>query len=356
VEGKAVLLGPDNISDRHATPFYTMFSGARWNTAGVEIHANTLHTLLSGDFLVPAPNWLRFVLLLFVAAATIAILLTQPPRIAALWLTGNFLVTAGVNYVLFLNGRLFAASEMVVAGTIALLGALLYRFLTAERRGQLFRRAVSMFVGKRMASELEQSERIGLSGKRQQVTIMFTDVRGFTSFCDSKDPGEVVGLLNVYLDQMVSIIVSHGGQANKFLGDGVLTIFSDDDDGARPGDHATRAVRCAYEMVTAPGRFETGAGIHTGEAIVGNVGSAEKMEYTVLGDTVNLASRLESENKKQRTKMLLSGTTADALREKMDLTYLGGIPIRGKTEPVRLYTLTELAPESEPAVAATKEE
>jgi adenylate cyclase len=355
VEGKAVLIGPDNIGDRHATPFYTMFSGARWNTAGVEIHANTLHTLLRGDYLVPVPDWLRFAVLLAVAAMTMIIVVTQQPRLAALWLVGNFAITLWFNYMTFLDGRVLATSEMLVAGAFSLLATLMYRFLAAEKRGQLFRRAVSMFVGKQMASELDESEQIALTSVRRQVTIMFTDVRGFTSYCDTKDPGEVVNMLNVYLEQMVSIIVSHGGQANKFMGDGILIIFSDDDEGASPGDHATRALHCAYEMVTAPGQFKTGAGIHSGEAIVGNVGSSEKMEYTVLGDTVNLASRLESENKKQRTKLLLSESTKQALLEERELTPLGSIPIRGKTEPVNLYTLTELAPEPEPAAAASKE-
>jgi adenylate cyclase len=355
VEGKAVLIGPDSISDRHATPFYTMFSGSRWNTAGVEIHANALHTLLTGNYLIPVPNWLRIIVLFAVAGMTMIIVFGQRPRVAALWLAGNAAVTVWLNYMLFRDGMLLATTEMFAAGTLALLASLLYRFLSAEKRGLVFRRAVSMFVGKQMASELDVSEQIALTSVRKQVTIMFTDVRGFTSYCDTKDPGEVVEMLNVYLEQMVAIIVSHGGQANKFMGDGILIIFSDDDDGARPGDHATRALHCAYEMVTAPGQFKTGAGIHSGEAIVGNVGSAEKMEYTVLGDTVNLASRLESENKKQRTKLLLSGSTKRALLDETELTPLGSIPIRGKTEPVQIYTLAELAPEPQPAVTASKE-
>ncbi len=109
-----------------------------------------------------------------------------------------------------------------------------------------------------------------------------------------------------------------------------------------PGDHPVRAVRCALEMVTAPSEFETGAGIHTGVAVVGNVGSDEKMEYTVLGDTVNLASRLESLNKEHKTKLLMSEETEKRLGGTVKTRLLGGIAVRGKSAPVNLYTVTAL--------------
>ena len=143
------------------------------------------------------------------------------------------------------------------------------------------------------------------------VTILYSDIRGFTAFCESKDPAVIVDLLNVYMATMCGIIVKHHGHVNKFIGDGILAVFSDHDEGAEPGGHAARAIRCALEMVTAPGDFATGTGMHSGEVVIGNVGSSDKMEFTVLGDTVNLASRLESLNKEHKTKLLLSGATHD---------------------------------------------
>jgi adenylate cyclase len=151
----------------------------------------------------------------------------------------------------------------------------------------------------------------------------------------------VVGLLNEYMRQMVSIIVKHGGHVNKFIGDGILAIFSDED-GAELGNHPVRAVNCALEIVTAPNRFETGAGIHTGLAVVGNVGSEDKMEYTVLGDTVNVASRLESLNKEKKTKLLMSRATQALLEEQVELTRLGAVPVRGQAEPIEIYTVSSL--------------
>jgi adenylate cyclase len=203
-----------------------------------------------------------------------------------------------------------------------------------------------MFVGKQVATSLQETQDIALSGKRMDVTILFTDIRGFTAFtedvCEKQGPEEVVKLLNEYMAMMVGIIVMYNGHANKFIGDGILAIFCDDDEGAKPGDHALRAVRCATRIVTAPSRFATGAGIHTGPAVLGNVGSADKMEFTVLGDTVNLASRLESLNKEHHTKLLMSGPTQSRLGSQVETVHLGEVPVRGKALPIDLYTVASL--------------
>jgi len=227
-----------------------------------------------------------------------------------------------------------------LAFAFSLLGGVVYRFTTAERKSSFFKNAVALFVGKQVAQSLDSSEKIGLTGKRGVVTILFTDIRGFTAFCESKDPAVIVDLLNVYMATMCSFIVKYKGHVNKFIGDGILAVFSDDDPDAKPGDHATRAVQCAVEMVSAPNDFKTGAGLHSGEVVIGNVGSSDKMEFTVLGDTVNLASRLESLNKEHKTKMLLSDATLALSNGTIDTKYLGEVAVRGKTEPMKLYTVT----------------
>jgi adenylate cyclase len=141
---------------------------------------------------------------------------------------------------------------------------------------------------------------------------------------------------------MCAIIVRHGGHVNKFIGDGILAVFSDDDDASRPGDHGRRAVACALEMVNAPSEFETGTGLHSGEVVIGNVGSSDKMEFTVLGDTVNLASRLESLNKEHKTKLLLSEATFEIISGTIDTLYLGSVSVRGKSVHMKLYTAASL--------------
>jgi adenylate cyclase len=151
------------------------------------------------------------------------------------------------------------------------------------------------------------------------------------------------------MQQMVSIIIRHGGHVNKFLGDGILAIFSDEE-GAELGRHPLRAVRCALEMVTAPSRFQTGAGIHSGLAVIGNVGSQDKMEYTVLGDTVNVASRMESLNKEHHTRLLMSRATQVFVEDEIEVTHLGAAAVKGQSEPIEIYTVSSLVPGTLPNV------
>jgi adenylate cyclase len=343
VKGKVVMLGPYSIADRYDTPFYTAFAGTKFQSPGVEVHANTLNTLLTGNYLQPVPDWMRIFGLLFAAGISVTIAAIFEPRQTVAWSIVSLIVGLGAIHLMFRQGWLLSTSEVATAYLIALTGGVVYRFATAERRSSFFRGAVALFVGKQVATSLEESGRIGLTGKRQTVTILFTDIRGFTAFCESKDPAVVVDLLNTYMTVMVKIIVRYGGHVNKFIGDGILAVFSDDDEGAEAGDHAYRAIAAATEMVVEKvGDFKTGAGIHSGEVVIGNVGSSDKMEFTVLGDTVNLASRLESLNKEQKTKMLLSQEALEMSRGRIDTVYVGAVPVRGKTEPMKLYTVKSL--------------
>jgi adenylate cyclase len=350
-DGKIVLIGSDTVDDRYDTPFYTLLAGGRWKTtAGVEIQADTIQTLLDRQYLLDVPGWVRGAALLMAAGFAANITVSFAANSAAAWIGLEILGILAMTHLLFLGGLVLSTPETIVA-TLASAGLTMgYRVLTAERRGNLFHRAFSLFVGKEVAQSLEESSAIQLSGHRLNVTIMFTDIRGFTAFsekmCEEQGPEVVVELLNQYLAQMVAIIVKHRGQVNKFIGDGILGIFSDEDDGSSPGDHPLRAVRCAIEIVTAPSRFETGTGLHTGLAVVGNVGSADKMEYTVLGDTVNLASRLESLNKENHTRLLMSEATRNCLGSEIETTFLGAEPVRGKAIPINLYTVTSVAPSS----------
>jgi adenylate cyclase len=346
VNGKIVLIGTDALEDRRATPFFTLFNGTNWLTPGVEIHANVVRTLLMRNFLLPAPQWALVLALLLVTGCTVWISTSLAAGRAAVFILLEIAGILVATHLLFEGDILLSTSEILLATSICLVASVVYRFATEETRGDLFHRAVALFVGKQLATSLEESDSIALSGKRMEVTILFTDIRGFTAFTErvseEQGPEVVVQLLNEYMAMMVGIIVAYKGHVNKFIGDGILAVFSDDDEGAEPGDHPLRAVRCATRMVTARSQFETGAGIHTGAAVVGNVGSADKMEYTVLGDTVNLASRLESLNKEHHTKLLMTGTTQARLANKVETSLLGLAPVRGKALPIELYTVTSL--------------
>src|SRR5207248_6215095 len=117
------------------------------------------------------------------------------------------------------------------------------------------RNAISVFVGKKVATALDETQTLSLSGSRQMVTVLFSDIRGFTAFCEEKDPSVVVDLLNEYMGDMCRVIVAHQGCVNKFIGDGILAIFCDEDDGVTAGDHPARAVECGTEMALLAGKF-----------------------------------------------------------------------------------------------------
>jgi len=350
VGGKIVLLGTDSRDDRRATPFFTLFSGDKWSTPGVEIHANTVRTLLERRYLTPVKPWVTLLAMILAAIVTVSVTSTLAASRAVLWMIVTVVSMVAGTHLLFESGLILSTSEVLLPTLLCLFASVVYRFWTEEKGRNLFQKAVSLFVGKQVATSLAETQSIGLTGKRLDVTILFTDIRGFTAFtedvCDKQGPEEVVRLLNEYMATMVAIIVMYRGHANKFIGDGILAIFCDDDEDAKPGDHALRAVQCATRIVTATSPFQTGAGIHTGPAVVGNVGSADKMEYTVLGDTVNLASRLESLNKEHHTKLLMSGATQSRLGNGVETAHLGQVPVRGKVLPIDLFTVASLVPKA----------
>jgi class 3 adenylate cyclase/CHASE2 domain-containing sensor protein len=350
VGGKIVLVGTDSRDDRRATPFFTLFSGDKWSTPGVEVHANTVRTLLERRYLAPISPWIKLLVMILAAATTVTVTTNLVASRAVAWMVVTVITIVAGTHLLFELGLILSTSEVLLPTILCLVASVVYRFSTEEKGRNLFQKAVSLFVGKQVASSLAETQAIALTGKRMDVTILFTDIRGFTAFteevCDKDGPEEVVKLLNEYMALMVAIIVMYHGHANKFIGDGILAIFCDEDEGAKPGDHALRAVECATRMVTAPSRFQTGAGIHTGPAVVGNVGSADKMEYTVLGDTVNLASRLESLNKEHHTKLLMTGATQSRLGSGVETAHLGQVPVRGKVLPIDLFTVASLVPKA----------
>lgn len=185
-----------------------------------------------------------------------------------------------------------------------------------------------------------------LGGERREATVLFTDLQGFTSLSESREPEEVVALLNDYFRDMTERIRANGGMVNKFIGDAIMAVF-----GAPVPDenHAANAVRAATEMLALDSRYHgqnlvTRIGVHTGELLAGNIGSDERMEYTVIGDTVNTASRLESACKSLKLKLLVSESTMQRLPENLaqslGLEPVAKVRLKGRERPVSVFTVS----------------
>jgi adenylate cyclase len=203
----------------------------------------------------------------------------------------------------------------------------------------------SKFHGSSVAEDLMKNE-IGVGGQNKEVTVFFSDIRGFTSYAENRTPEEVVSMLNDYFEVMVAIINRHGGVVDKFIGDAIMAVWGAPKETSQDTENAVRACiemrRSLVELndrQKAKGRppILIGMGLHTGRAISGTIGSHERMEYTVIGDTVNMTSRIESSTKAFGTDFLVSQSVMDKVQDKFLVEMAGKATVKGKAEPLNLY-------------------
>jgi adenylate cyclase len=212
---------------------------------------------------------------------------------------------------------------------------------------ELYRQQFGRYVSRQIADKiLANPEKSFWDAERRRVTILFSDIRGFTAMSEKVPPEEIVARLNEYLTLMIDIVFKHEGTLDKFIGDAVMALF-----GAplSLGNDEERAVRAAMDMQKAAAdlswrwskkglpEFRIGIGIHTGEIVVGNIGSEKRMEYSAIGDAVNLASRLESLNKDYKTSTLISEETYNAVKKITETRFVDNVTVRGRTQPVAVY-------------------
>ncbi len=228
------------------------------------------------------------------------------------------------------------------------------KVLVAERNVRELRRAFSSYVSPQLLEIISRHpERLKLGGEKRTVTVLFSDIRGFTSISEKLNPEDLVNLLNKFLTPMTEVILRNGGMLDKYIGDALMALFNVPVD---VDNHADRACASALEMVAILNRLnpefrrefgitlDVGIGINTGEAVVGNMGSRQRFDYTAIGDTVNLASRLEGLNKVYRTRIIMSENTKRSLRGAFLLRTLDMVIVKGRSEPVRIYELLEDTP------------
>ena len=228
-----------------------------------------------------------------------------------------------------------------------------YRFILEGRNKEKIKQAMGKYISQDVMKNVVQNiDDIRLGGKKAVVTVLFADIRGFTSMSEKMTAEDVSKILNEYFTEIEPIISKYNGVINKFIGDAVMAVFGDPIEDL---NHPVNAVRCANEMLKkvdqlqdkwlfeGKPKIEIGIGINTGEAFVGNIGSEKRLEYTVIGDTVNLASRIESYNKVYKTNLLISSSTYSYVSGIADVIKISEVTIRGKSKKMDIYEVLRLS-------------
>jgi adenylate cyclase len=333
------------IYDIRVTPLDYVFPG-------LEVHANVIDSILQRQFLY-RPNWVTLfdILAITIIGVLLGIIL---PRVKPLWgaLSGIFILIAFTllfQYLFQAQGYWVNMTYPMLNLGLTYLGITGYRYWTEEREKKKIRGAFQYYLTASVVEQmLKNPEKLRLGGEKKDLTVLFSDIRGFTSISEHMTPEALVKFLNEYLTKMTDIIFKYDGLLDKYMGDAIMAIWGAPLD--QP-DHAPRACYTALDMVdelrvlqekwAAEGmpRLKIGIGINAGPMVVGNMGSDRRFDYTVMGDSVNLGSRLEGLNKVYGTNIIVSEMTYERVREEILGRELDSVRVKGKGQPVKIYEL-----------------
>jgi adenylate cyclase len=353
---KIVVIGAfvSTLHDTHSTPVDSAMPGP-------EEQANAIETVLRGLPLTGAPGWVNILLIIVMGSTVPVISLRLGPLTAtaiAIALGGAFIVAT---QLAFNRGTVIAFVYPMLALVLSGTGSLAVQLITEAIERIRVRDLFARFVPENVVDEvLASSGGLRLGGVQREGTVMFSDLRGFTSFAESLPPAQVIDTLNRYLSEMSDAILDHGGTLVAYMGDGIMAVF-----GAPlpQEDHADRALAAAREMrdvrlprfnawlrETGLGEgFRMGIGLNSGHVMSGHVGSERRVEYTAVGDTTNTASRIEGMTKGTPYQLLLADSTRAALKTPPDdLVYHEEVEIRGRVEHLKLWSVAEVQMPTEP--------
>jgi len=352
--GKIVLIGTDVRSDRHATP---LIGGAMERAPGVDVHAAIAEDFFHGHPLRTVPASIAFLVALLTAFCYSALALAMRWKVSAAFSTTLLPASILPSVLAFSAGHYMRAGPVAMSAALAVLGTLAFRYEREERRHREIRRQFSRYLSPELVEQISRSG-VSLDGERKKITALFSDIRGFTTLSEQISPENLVPQLNEYLSAMTEVIIQNNGYLDKFIGDGIFAFFGAP---VELKDAAWHALKTATQMLErlaelnakwkAEGRpqLNIGIGLHTGDAIVGNVGGARKLEYTAIGDTVNTAARVESKTKdsiqRYNAHILISGVTLDELERWdhfVDVFAMEIDRLKGKHELTQLFVLRGL--------------
>ncbi len=347
-ENKIVLIGATS-PDLHDDYFVPTSAGKAMS--GIELHANALQTMITRQFLHNEASWL-VVATIFIATIATGLLLWRLKivfaSVAAAVLLAAYLIFA---IKMFDRGIILNILYPVVSIVLSYFGIISVYYVSSEKSRRQVLDAFGKYVSKEVVKEIMKDVEKGivsLKGTERTITTLFADIRGFTSISEKLKPAEVVAMLNSYLGEMTNVVFKYKGTLDKYIGDSVMAIFNAP---VAQENSALLAVKAGLEMQkkiakvhTLKGRkvpiVHAGIGINTGAAIIGNIGTKERMEYTAIGDSVNLASRLCSFAK--GGKVVVSQSTYDLVKAKVVARKLGEIKVKGKEKPVAVYEIKRL--------------
>jgi adenylate cyclase len=355
---KIVVVGPmaEIFHDIHTTPFGEM--------PGPEIQAQIMAALLHRSWLTETPPLVNFALALAMLGLGLGICLRIRNAIwKALLLVASVVAFFVVCQIAFTHHKLVLPMTqplfcLIVPGAFGVV----FQYALEQFERMRTRSLLERYVSKNVAKQILEDQRSfieSLRGRKQAVTVLFSDIRGFTSMTESSDAGKLVAQLNEYFLEMVGVVLKEDGTLQKFIGDAIMAAWGDTHSEGLAED-ARRAVSAALQMraalvklnerwATQPDRvkLKTGLGVNHGEIIVGNIGYPPRMEFTVLGDGVNLAARLESATKQFHTDILIGEETEKLTRDHFIYRSVGAVAFKGKTKPIEVFTL--LSDRSQPA-------
>jgi adenylate cyclase len=355
--GKIVLIGATavGIYDLRVTPFSPVMPG-------VEKHASIIASILENRFLMAAPGEVNLIVFL-ITGFMLSLLIVRFKALGSSIITMSFLLLIlSVGYYLFSQkGVWISTAYSSINILLIFISITSYNYAVTEKYARKIKAMFSSYVTERVVNELiKNPDMAKLGGERREVTVLFSDIRGFTSFSEKHSPEEVVSILNEYLSEMTDIIFKWEGTLDKFIGDAILAFW-----GApmKQENHAELAVKCALNMVKRLEELQQkwqsevkpvlncGIGINTGEVLVGNIGAeGKKMDYTVIGDHVNLGSRVEGLTKKYNVHILITEFTLNKIKElitqgkmwRTEITGLEKVVVMGKERPVKIYKVKPL--------------
>jgi len=346
-EGKVVLVGATAIGiyDMRNTPFSPVYPG-------LETHATVIDNILTQGFIVK-PNWSTILDIIAMIVLSLSMWIVIPragAMKASIFSVGMIVMYLLINTFLFWRyGYWINVVYPTVCGLAVFVALTIYKYVTEEREKKKIRSAFSFYVAPSVVNEmLKNPEKLKLGGDKMELSVLFSDIRGFTSISEKMNPEDLVNLLNEYLTEMTNIVFKNDGTLDKYMGDAVMAIY-----GAPLyyEDHAVKACDSALEMLkkleelnrkwTSEGknRLDIGIGINTGPMMVGNMGSLQRFDYTVMGDSVNLGSRLEGANKSYGTNILISEYTYEKVKDRFVCMEVDSVRVKGKALPVKIYTI-----------------